>query len=170
MSIRYLRKSVAEKIDPHSLADLKIMVNHIHRLTHNCRGGVERLARKLGYGSGQDIINEVNPFGESRAKPGFLDVILWVRETQNFALLDEVDEFVGRSDLQSNAVNVSCSLVENAASAIKESSDVVVEVAQSMADGNVSDNDLIRIHKEADEAIAKLIEVKQHARELNGNG
>lgn len=167
--LRYLRKVVKEKLDPHSVADLKVMVNLIYKLTHDCRGGPERLARRLGYLSGQDIINEVNPHGESRAKPGFLDVVLWVRETQDFRLLNEVDEFVGRTNHLDLVQVDDGSIIENASKANKEAAEAMCEVAESFADGSISDNDLVRIEKEADEAILRWQAVKKQARELNGN-
>jgi len=168
--IRGMRNAVVEKLSPHDVAHLKVIQRKLHHAVHNCRGGLARLAKKLGYGTPQVIGNEINPHGESIAKAGFLDVVLWVRETHDFSVLDEVDEFVGRTSYLESVTPCCASLIEESAVANKEACDVVTEVSRSMSDGRISDNELMRIERESDEAIERILSVKKRAREINANG
>lgn len=73
--------------------------------------------------------------------------------------LPVLDMPVGKQDLRDEAAGV-----------VKEGTDVLIELNAALADEQISDNELKRIDKEIDEALAKLQELRRDAHARNKAG
>ena len=166
--LRFLRDDVAAKLPPYDIAELTVLASSQHRLVHKCGGGVECLARRLGYASGQVLINETVVHGASVAKHGLWDAALIWRETQDFTVYDKIGEFIGRNDC--HPIGCGADVIAKGVEANAEMAEALRASLEACADGHISDAELMRIEKEADDVIRKARELQVAARQMHANG
>lgn len=125
-------------------------------LVRRFRGGVSAMALMLGKSDGT-LRNELSGKHDF-AKLGLMDAVAMMDESADPAILEAWAAHAGYMVLPLPTVHMDKDhpVLQTMARVSEEFADLCTVVCQALADGNVSDNELKRVTKEAGELIAQI--------------
>lgn len=139
-----------------------------YHVVHDYPGGSKSLAPRLNKSS-STLSHEVA--GEGSAKLGLVDAQRITQLTGDHRILHAFAESCGCLVLPLPSTNEDCGhVLQRLAQTSREFSDLCAEVAASLSDGRISDNELERIELERAELLAELAALSVAASLLNAEG
>ena len=133
---------------------------------HDYPGGAKALSLRMGKGA-NTLTDEVNP-RLTHAKLGLLDAIKLQLFADDYRVLYAMAAELGHACFPLpvlDHLDGNCS--QSVATVAKEFGELMTEVAQGLADGEVNDNELKRLEREAGQLVSALQQLLRHAATLN---
>jgi hypothetical protein len=136
-----------------------------HHTVHDFPGGAVALAPAVGLSSGV-LSNQVS-LTRPQDNLSVTSALRVMGATENYSILQSMAQELGFVVLPMAVGPIQDPHASFLASLFKEVSDGVNALAQSLADGKVTQWEMMNVHKEVDGAIMKLLEAKQLAQRLH---
>lgn len=137
-----------------------------YNTAHDYPGGSKALSLRLGKAA-TTLADEVNP-NLTHAKLGLLDAIKMQVMSRDYRVLYAMAAELGHASFplpDLDRIDSNCS--QSVATLAKEFGELMAEVAQGLADGDVNDNELKRLEREAGQLVSALQQLLRHAATLN---
>ena len=134
---------------------MSVVLDAAKHLVHSYPGGATSLAPRLEKNA-TTLSHEVA--GVGTAKLGLETAVMMTLLTDDMRILEAFARVCGRMTLPLPSVLLAGgdNVMGRLGDVLRESSDLVREVSQALADGSVNSNERKRIHREAGEQIAAL--------------
>ncbi len=145
----------------------RAILDAAYNVAHDYPGGAESLAPRLGK-LGTSLCHELTATGS--AKLGLTDAVKITDFTGDLRILQAWATHAGQMLVALPALlddRAQDALLRSLPVMAKKFSDVITEVTDDLADGDISDNDLARIERVAGELVATIHHMLQVARERN---
>ncbi|RCS59732.1 phage regulatory CII family protein [Parvibium lacunae] len=139
-----------------------------HHTVHGFPGGAMALASAIGISSGV-LSNQVS-LTRPQDNLSLVSAMRVMRATENYSILNAMAQELGHVVMQVGVAHLDQPHAQMMARLFKEVGEAVSALAQSLADGKVSRNEMMNIHTEVDQSIVMLIEAKQMAQRLYDEG